>query len=79
MYEFLFEAWIFLMYFKIPYDFTILQSIFTIQVYFAFSVLCQKYVFKNLGAVHYDFDHSGLWFKVYDGLFLFVFFLFIEF
>jgi hypothetical protein len=24
MYEFLFEAWIFLMYFKIPYDCTIL-------------------------------------------------------
>jgi hypothetical protein len=23
MYEFLFEAWIFLIYFKIPYDFTI--------------------------------------------------------
>jgi len=27
-YKFLFEAWIFLMDFKIPYDFTILQSEF---------------------------------------------------
>jgi len=61
MYEFLFEpcilrclnyVWIFFwsMYFKvlelymkkIPYD-------FTIRVYFAFSVSCQKYIFDNLG------------------------------
>ena len=49
-YDFLFEAWIFifLMYFKILYDFTILRSVFTIWVYFAFSVPCQKYVFNNL-------------------------------
>jgi len=32
-YEFLFETWIFLMHFKIPYD-------FTIQVCFALSVPC---------------------------------------
>jgi hypothetical protein len=29
-----------LMYFKIPYDFTILRSVFTIRVCFAFSVPC---------------------------------------
>jgi hypothetical protein len=38
----------FLMYFKIPYGFTILRSVFTIQVYFIFSVPCQKYIFSNL-------------------------------
>jgi hypothetical protein len=27
-----------LIYFKIPYDFTILRSVFTIQVYYPFSV-----------------------------------------
>jgi len=30
---------------KIPYD-------FTIRVYFAFSVLCQKYVFDNFAIEH---------------------------
>jgi len=30
MYEFLFEVWIFLMYFKTSYNFMILQSVFTI-------------------------------------------------
>jgi hypothetical protein len=47
--EFLFEVWMFLMYFKNPYDFTILQSIFTIQVCFVFSVPCQNRDFNNLG------------------------------
>jgi len=40
MYEFLFKAWIFLMYFKIPYDFTILRSVFTIRVCEQLSVPC---------------------------------------
>ena len=52
-YEFLFEAWIFLMYFKIPYDFTILRSVFTIRVCFAFSVPSQNHDFNNL-------DHQPL-------------------
>jgi len=38
-----------LMYFKFPYDFTILRSVFTIQVYFAFFVPCQNRDFNNLG------------------------------
>jgi len=39
----------FLMYFKIPYNFTILRSVFTIRVYFVFFVPCQKYIFNNIG------------------------------
>jgi hypothetical protein len=38
----------FLMYFKIPYDFTILRSVFTIRVWFACSVPCQNRDFDNL-------------------------------
>jgi hypothetical protein len=41
------------MYFKIPYDFTILQSVFTIRVCFAFSVPSQNHDFNNL-------DHQPL-------------------
>ena len=37
-----------LMYFKIPYDFTILRSVFTIRVCIAFSVPCQNRDFNNL-------------------------------
>jgi hypothetical protein len=47
--EFLFESWIFLMYFKIPYDFMILRSVFTIRVCFVFSMPCQNRDFNNLG------------------------------
>jgi len=38
-----------LMYFKIPYDFMIYRSIFTIRVCFAFSMPCQNRDFNNLG------------------------------
>jgi len=38
----------FLIYFKIPYDFMILQFVFTIRVYFVFSVPCQNHNFNNL-------------------------------
>ena len=37
------------MYFKIPYDFTILRFVFTIRVWFACSVPCQNHDFDNLG------------------------------
>jgi hypothetical protein len=53
------DSWIFiwsmnflLMYFKIPYDFTILRSIFTIRVCIAFFVPCQNHDFNNLDYVH---------------------------
>ena len=36
------------MYFKIPYDFMILRSVFTIRVWFACSVPCQNRDFDNL-------------------------------
>ena len=42
------------MYFKIPYDFMILRSVFTIQVWFAYSVPCQNHDFNNL-----DQEDSG--------------------
>jgi hypothetical protein len=38
------------MYFKIPYDFMILRSVFTIRVCFAFSVPCYNHDFNNLVA-----------------------------
>jgi hypothetical protein len=41
-----------LMYFKIPYDFTILRSVFTIRVCFGFSVPCQNHDFNNLEPNH---------------------------
>ena len=33
---------------KFPYNFTILWSVFTIRVYFTFSMSCQKCIFDNL-------------------------------
>jgi hypothetical protein len=37
---------------KIHFDFTILQSVFTIRVYFIFFMSCQKCIFDNLDDNH---------------------------
>jgi hypothetical protein len=42
-----YDFFMFLMYFKIPYDFMILRFVFTIRVYFIFFVSCQKCIFNN--------------------------------
>jgi hypothetical protein len=59
----------FLMYFKIPYDFTILRSVFTIRVYFAFFVSCQNRDFNNLGSyvVNKAFSEGALKLARMDG------------
>ena len=63
MYEFLFEPCILrcLNYVWKKKFLMILWSVFTIRVYFVFSVLCQKYVFDNLGQEFELNNESGEW------------------